>query len=269
MTRPASPAPQAPTLAMQLRLLKLPAFVAGFEELARLAEHEGWTHIEYLCRLGEREITERRERRIERLRKGSGLPPDKTLGALKTEKLPAKVRRQLPALCEGGFLHRAENVLAFGLPGRGKTHLVAAIGHELLQRGHAVLFTPAYRLVQRLLAAKRDLALDRDLKRLDAYDAVILDDLGYVQQDREEMEVLFTFLAQRYERRSVLITSNLVFSQWDQIFKNPMTTMAAIDRLVHHAIILEMAGPSIREEEAKAARRGSELRPTASSEATA
>jgi len=133
---------------------------------------------------------------------------------------------------------------------------VAAIGHELVQRSHAVLFTPAYRLVQRLLAAKRDLALDRELKRLDAYDAVILDDLGYVQQDREEMEVLFTFLSQRYERRSVLITSNLVFSQWDQIFKNPMTTMAAIDRLVHHAIILEMAGPSIREEEAKAARRG-------------
>ena len=120
----------------------------------------------------------------------------------------------------------------------------------------AVLFAPAYRLVQRLLGAKRDLALDRELKRLDAFDAVILDDLGYVQQDREEMEVLFTFLSQRYERRSVLITSNLVFSQWDQIFKNPMTTVAAIDRLVHHAIILEMVGPSIREEEAKAARRG-------------
>lgn len=132
---------------------------------------------------------------------------------------------------------------------------MAAIGHELIQHGYAVLFTPAYRLVQRLLAAKRDLALDRELKRLDAFDAVILDDLGYVQQDREEMEVLFTFLAQRYERRSVLITSNLVFSQWNQIFKNPMTTMAAIDRLVHHAIILELTGPSLREEDAKAARR--------------
>jgi DNA replication protein DnaC len=133
---------------------------------------------------------------------------------------------------------------------------VAAIGHELVERGYAVLFVPTYRLVQRLLAAKRDLLLDRELKRLDAYDAVILDDLGYVQQDREEMEVLFTFLSQRYERRSVMITSNLVFSQWDQIFKNPMTTMAAIDRLVHHSIILEMSGPSIREEEAKASRRG-------------
>jgi len=243
------------TLAMLLRLLKLPSFVAAYEEFARHAERDGWTHTEYLRRLVEREITERRQRRIERLSKGSGLPEDKTIGALKTEKLPPKVRRQVPALCEGGFVERAENVLAFGL---------AAIGHELVQRGYAVLFTPAYRLVQRLLAAKRDLLLDRELKRLDAYDAVILDDLGYVQQDREEMEVLFTFLSERYERRSVLITSNLVFSQWDQIFKNPMTTMAAIDRLVHHAIILELAGPSIREEEAKAGRRGNgDSRPTA------
>jgi DNA replication protein DnaC len=250
---------------MLLRALKLPSFVASYEELARQAERDGWTHVEYLRRLVELEGSDRRQRRIERLRKGSGLPADKTIGSLKAEKLPAKVRRQLPALCEGGFVHRAENVLAFGLPGRGKTHLMAAIGHELVERGYAVLFVPAYRLVQRLLAAKRDLLLDRELKRLDAYDAVILDDLGYVQQDREEMEVLFTFLSQRYERRSVMITSNLVFSQWDQIFKNPMTTMAAIDRLVHHAIILEMAGPSIREEEAKAARRGTthDHRPTA------
>ncbi len=248
--------PSATTLASQLRLLKLPSFVAAYEDFARQAEREGWTHVEYLHRQVELEISDRRRRRIERLRRGSGLPEEKTLGSLKTEKLPAKVRRQLPSLCDGGFVERAENVLAFGLPGRGKTHLVAAIGHELVQRGYAVLFAPAYRLVQRLLGAKRDLALDRELKRLDAFDAVILDDLGYVQQDREEMEVLFTFLSQRYERRSVLITSNLVFSQWDQIFKNPMTTVAAIDRLVHHAIILEMVGPSIREEEAKAARRG-------------
>ncbi len=199
----------------------------------------------------ELELAERRQRRVARLRKGSGLPTDKTLGALKAEKLPAKVRRQLPALCEGGFVHRAENVLAFGLPGRGKTHLLAGIGHELIQRGYAVLFTPAYRLVQRLLAAKRDLVLDRDLKRLDAYDAVILDDLGYVQQDREEMEVLFTFLSQRYERRSVMITSNLPFSKWETIFKDPMTTAAAIDRRVHHSVILELNLPSYRMTTAK------------------
>jgi len=247
--------PKEANLAALLRTLKLPSFVAAYEEYSQQAEREGWSCIEYLRRLVELELADRRQRRIQRLSKSSGLPSDKTIGALKPEKLPVKVRRQIPSLCEGGFVHRAENLLAFGLPGRGKTHLLAAIGHELVQRGYAVLFTPAYRLVQRLLGAKRDLTLDRELKRLDGYDAVILDDLGYVQQDREEMEVLFTFLSERYERRSVMITSNLVFSQWDQIFKNPMTTMAAIDRLVHHAIILEMGGPSIREEEAKAARR--------------
>jgi len=248
----------AASLGVLLRTLKLPSFVASYEELGRQAEHNGWSCAQYLHHLVELELNERQQRRIERLRKGSGLSADKTLAMLKTEKLPIKVRRQLPALCEGAFIERAENVLAFGLPGRGKTHLISAIGHELVHRGYQVWFTPAFRLVQRLLAAKRDLALDRELKRLDSYDAVILDDLGYVQQDREEMEVLFTFLAQRYERRSVMITSNLVFSQWDQIFKNPMTTAAAIDRLVHHAVILQMAGPSIREQEAKAARNGDE-----------
>jgi DNA replication protein DnaC len=235
-----------------LRQLKLPSFTAAYDELARKAEDEGWACKQYLRHLVELEVEERRKRRIERLLRASGLPSEKTLGSLETEKLPAKLRRQLPSLCDGDFVRRAENVLAFGLPGRGKTHLVAAIGYELVQRGYAVLFVPAYRLVQRLLVAKRELKLEQHLRRLDAFDAVILDDLGYVQQDREEMEVLFTFLSERYERRSVMITSNLVFSQWDQIFKNPMTTAAAIDRLVHHAIILEMGGPSVRAEQAKA-----------------
>jgi DNA replication protein DnaC len=137
------------------------------------------------------------------------------------------------------------------LPGRGKTHLVCAIGHELVMRGYRVLFTATFAIVQRLLAAKRDLRLEKELALLDGFDAIILDDLGYVQQSREEMEVLFTFLAERYERRSVIITSNLVFSEWDRIFKDPMTTAAAIDRLVHHAVIIEMTGPSLRREEAK------------------
>ena len=162
-----------------------------------------------------------------------------------------KARRQLPALCDGGFVERAENVLVFGLPGRGKTHLVCAVGHELVRRGYSVLFVTAVMLVQRLLLAKKELSLERELRRLDGYDAVVLDDLGYIQQDREEMEVLFTFLAERYERRSVLLTSNLVFSQWDQIFKDPMTTAAAIDRVVHHATIIELTGTSYRDEVAK------------------
>jgi DNA replication protein DnaC len=144
-------------------------------------------------------------------------------------------------------VERAENVLVFGLPGRGKTHFLCALGRELvLRRGYAVYFTPTFKLVQQLLAAKQELRLDSALRKLDRFEAIILDDLGYVQQSREEMEVLFTFLAERYERRSVLVSSNLVFSKWDQIFKDPMTTMAAVDRLVHHAIILEFDGESRR-----------------------
>jgi DNA replication protein DnaC len=238
------------TLAMLLRLLKLPAFAANYEEEARKAEGQGHAHPAFLRTLTELELSERQRRRIERLMKASSLPAEKTLAALKQEKLPTKVRRQLAALCDGGFLERAENVLVFGLPGRGKTHLACAIGHELVKRGHSVFFTSAVLLVQRLLVAKKELRLEDELKRLDAFDAVILDDIGYIQQDRDEMEVLFTFLSERYERRSVIITSNLVFSQWDRIFKDPMTTAAAIDRVVHHSIILEMSGPSVRGEAA-------------------
>jgi DNA replication protein DnaC len=250
-----SPSPAAPTLAQSLtillRALKLPAFGRYAEEVAQKAEREGWTFGQYLHHLAELEVQERRRRRIARYQKCSELPPEKALGTLNRAKVPTKVQKQLPTLCEGGFVERGENLLAFGLPGRGKTHIVCAIGHELIQRGYPVLFTPTYALVQRLLAAKRDLRLEKELAALDAFDAVILDDIGYVQQSRDEMEVLFTFLSERYERKSVIITSNLLFSEWDRIFKDPMTTAAAIDRLVHHAVILEMTGPSIRNEDAK------------------
>jgi len=242
------------SLGIMMRSLKLPAFARYAEEIAQKAEREGWTFGRYLHHLAELEIHERRRRRIERFLHESDLPREKTLATLKRSRLPAKVAKTLPTLCEGGFVERGDNVLAFGLPGRGKTHLVCALGHELVQRGHRVLFTPTFALVQRLLAAKRDLRLEKELAVIDRFDAVILDDIGYVQQSRDEMEVLFTFLAERYERRSVIITSNLLFSEWDRIFKDPMTTAAAIDRLVHHCVILEMTGPSVRAEDAEQAR---------------
>jgi DNA replication protein DnaC len=248
MSAPA--AATAPGVAVLLRSLKLPGFVRAYGDVAASAEREGWGFERYLHHLAEIEIEDRRCRRVERLLRQSNLPHDKTLATLELSRLPLPVRRTVPTLCEGGFVERAENLLAFGLPGRGKTHLISAIGHELLQRGYQVLFVPAFKLVQRLLVAKRNLELEATLRRLDRFDAVILDDLGYVQQSRDEMEVLFTFLAERYERRSVLITSNLVFSKWDQIFQDPMTTACAIDRLVHHAVILELTGPSVRAEEA-------------------
>jgi DNA replication protein DnaC len=242
------------SLALMLRALKLPTVARHAEEVARLAEREGWTFERYLHHLVELEIHERRRRRIERYLRDSDLPRDKTLATLDRARLPIKVVKQLATLCEGGFVERGDNLLAFGLPGRGKTHLVCAIGYELIQRGYRVLFTATYALVQRLLAAKRDLHLEKELAILDGYDAVVCDDLGYVQQNRDEMEVLFTFLAERYERRTVIITSNLVFSEWDRIFKDPMTTAAAIDRIVHHCVILEMTGPSIRVDQAHAER---------------
>lgn len=253
------------SLGIMMRSLKLPAFARYAEEIAQKAEREGWTFGRYLHHLAELEMQERRRRRVERSLRESDLPREKTLATLKRSKLPAKVAKTLPTLCEGGFVERGDNVLAFGLPGRGKTHLVCALGHELVQRGHRVLFTPTFALVQRLLAAKRDLRLEKELAVLDRFDAVILDDIGYVQQSREEMEVLFTFLAERYERRSVIITSNLLFSEWDRIFKDPMTTAAAIDRLVHHSVILEMTGPSVRADEAEQARKEP---PTTTTEAT-
>lgn len=249
------------SLTLSLRALKLPTMALLHEEITAKAEKEAWSFARLLHHLAALELEERNRKRIARYLDDSDLPAEKTLATLDHQRLPVKVRRTLPTLCDGSFVDRGDNLLVFGNPGRGKTHLVAAIGHALVRKGRRVLFTPTYALVQRLLASKRDLRLERDLTTLDRYDAVILDDLGYVQQSRDEMEVLFTFLAARYERKTVVITSNLVFSAWDRIFKDPMTTAAAIDRLVHHAIIVEMEGPSVRAEQALE-RMNADARPT-------
>jgi DNA replication protein DnaC len=175
---------------------------------------------------------------------------------LELKRLPAKVVQQARTLLEGSFVDRRENVLVFGQPGSGKTHLLCGLGQELVRSGRKVLFWTTELLVQELLAAKRDLKLSRVLKRLAGYEVLILDDLGYVQQSREEMEVLFTLLAERYERGSVLLSSNLPFSGWESIFKDPMTTAAAIDRLVHHSVIVELNIPSYRAEQARKGKQG-------------
>ena len=151
-------------------------------------------------------------------------------------------------LLRGTFLEKKENIMAFGNPGSGKTHLLSAIAHELIQQGHRVYFRSCQLLVQDLLTAKQELRLSRFIKSLAKFDALLLDDIGYVQQNREEMEVLFTLLAERYETGSVMITSNLAFSKWERIFKDPMTTAAVIDRLVHHSVILELNMTSYRME---------------------
>ena len=234
-----------------LQELRLPTMRAEHEAVARQATAEAWGYAEYLLELARREVTARCQSRIQRVLKSSKLPLEKSWSALDLKRLPTKVVQQLRGLLSGDFLDRRENVLVFGPPGSGKTHALAAVAQELVRSGRRVLFATCGLLVQDLLAAKRDYALKGMLKRLEHWEAVILDDLGYVQQSREEMEVLFAFLAERYERGSVMVTSNLAFSKWEQIFKDPMTTAAAVDRLVHHSVIVEINVASYRAEAAK------------------
>lgn len=239
------------SLPIMLRALRLPSVLANYRRLSETAASNNWSFEQYLHALLEVETEDRTRRRTARLLKQSKLPDGKTLDTLKMKRFPQKVQRIVPTLLDGGFVERTENVLAFGLPGRGKTHLLCAVAHELIVRhNYRVLFTTTFSLVQRLLAAKSELCIEDLLRKLDRYDVIVLDDIGYVQQSREEMEILFTFLSERYERRSLMITSNLKFSEWDRIFKDPMTTAAAIDRLVHHSTVLELDCESYRAEQA-------------------
>src|SRR5690554_5505131 len=245
----------ASTLERQIGLyakeLRLPAVRESYADLAHQAQAEGISYPEYLLELLRLESDHRRQNRTQRWLRESRLPLEKNLEAFDLSRVPTKVMHQVRALADGSFLDRRENVLAFGNPGSGKTHLLCALGHELVRRGRRVYFTSCQLLVQELLVAKRELSLPQKLKRLARYEAIILDDIGYVQQSREEMEVLFTLLAYRYERGSMMITSNLPFSRWETIFKDPMTTAAAIDRLVHHSVILELNLSSYRLESSK------------------
>jgi DNA replication protein DnaC len=239
-------------LQTMLRTLKLPAMAATFADLALHAAKAGLTHEAFLYELTYEEVSQRDQRRRARLLQQSGLPPEKTFRTLKLDRFPPGLREQIDRLRCGSFLADAINVIAVGKPGTGKSHLAAALGHELIAQGQPLLWTSTAQLVQRLLAAKRDLRLPQVLSQLDRYACLVLDDIGYVQHDRNEMEVLFTLLAERYERRSVIITTNLVFSEWIRIFQDPMTTMAAIDRVVHHAVILDLMGlESFRAEAAR------------------
>jgi DNA replication protein DnaC len=237
-----------------LRELHLPAMRSSFETLAHQAQQESQSYERYLLELTQRECQTRRDHRVERLLRESRLPLEKSLQTLDLKRLPTKVVQQVRTLLDGSFADRCENVLAFGNPGSGKTHVLSSIGQELIRSGRRVYFRNCGLMVQDLLLAKRDLRLSRMYKTLARYEVLILDDLGYVQQSREEMEVLFSLLAERYERGSVMLSSNLAFSGWESIFKDAMMTAAAIDRLVHHCVILELNVPSYRAEHAKKAR---------------
>ncbi len=234
-----------------LKSLRLPGVKDCYQELAERARAQHYTYEQYLAEVLDREREERRRHRIERCLRASRLPLEKSLDSFDRSRLPAKVDAQLSLLLEGSFVDRTENILAFGNPGSGKSHLLCALAQELVYQGRRVLFRPCDLLVQDLLIAKRDLKLAHVLKKLSRFQAILIDDIGYVQQSREEMEVLFTLLSHRYERGSVMVTANLPFSEWEIIFKDPMTTAAAIDRLVHHSVILELNISSYRLEHAQ------------------
>ena len=245
----------ATTLPILLRSLGLTTMAREHDDTLARAEAEHWGYPRFLRHLVETEANERLRRRVERLLKDSRLPAGKTLASLDQARLPDKVRRQLPTLLTGEFIRRGGNLLCFGLPGRGKTLFLAALCRELVQQHQLpVFYTTAHRLVTELLVAKRELRLDRLIAKCDRFAALAIDELGYTQQSREEMEVLFTLLAKRYEKKSVLLYSNLVPSQWDQIVKDSIMTMAAVDGLVHPAVILEFNGRSYRADAAEAAK---------------
>jgi DNA replication protein DnaC len=240
-----------PALIGHLKELHLPTVRQCYEDTARRAERETLSYEQYLLEVISRECEQRRKKRVERLLKESALPLEKSLANFNVKRLPAKAQRQLRTLLAGDFLDRKENVLVFGNPGSGKSHLLTALAQELaVVRERKMHFTKCSLLMQDLLAAKRDLRLSKEIKRLGRFEGLIIDDLGYIQQSREDMDVVFTLLAERYERGSVLMTSNLQFSKWEGIFKDAMMTAAAIDRLVHHCVIIELNIPSYRAEEA-------------------
>ncbi|MFH1742690.1 MAG: IS21-like element helper ATPase IstB [bacterium] len=234
-----------------LKELHLPTIRSLYETYATQAQQESMSYEQYLYELAAKECEVRCQNRIERWLRESKLPLEKTLDTFDRSRLSRKLNQQVNTLLKGTFLEKAENVLALGNPGSGKTHLLSAIALDLIRQGHRVYFRSCDLLVQDLLVAKQELRLSRVIKNLSKFDAIFLDDIGYVQHNRDEMEVLFTLLAERYERGSVMITSNLAFSQWERIFKDPMTTAAVIDRLVHHSVILELNLPSYRMQTAK------------------
>lgn len=234
-------------LGLMLTELRLPTVKRLAGDLCDQSDREGWSARQLLERVFEHEMAEREVRRLERHRAASGLSPDKRLSSFDFSAVPTISRARVMALTEGHeWLDRGTNVLAFGPPGGGKSHLLSGIGHALIDAGKRVLFTRCSDLVQRLQAARRDLRMPQELAKLDRYDLLVLDDLSYVRRDQAETFVLFELIAERYERRSIAITANTPFSQWGDVFVDKAMTLAAIDRLVHHATILEMNVESYR-----------------------
>ncbi len=247
---------EAARLPLMLTELRLPTIKRLWQALAEQSNKEGWTAERFLSVLLDHEMGERETRRLVRIRAESQLPPGKTLETFDFAAVPTVSKAHVQALAEADtWLGQGHNLLAFGPPGVGKTHLLAGLGHALIDRGHRVLFMRTSELVQRLQAARRDLRLPAELAKLDRFDLIILDDLSYARRDQAETSVLFELISERYERKSIAISANAPFSAWDEVFPDKAMTVAAVDRLVHHATILEMNVDSYRRRAAQPASR--------------
>ncbi len=240
------------TISIGLKDLRLPTMRKLYQKLAERAQGENATYEQYLSWLIEQESQDRRERKIQRYLNDSKIPHTKGLENFDLNRLSLNLSRQIKSLLNGDLIRNRENLLIFGNPGSGKTHLLCALGrHWIKEHNYRVHFMASTRLVQELLEAKQKYQLPKMIKKLSIYDALIIDDIGYIEQSKEEVEAFFTLIAECYERTSILLTSNLPFSKWDKIFKDPMVTAAAIDRLVHHSVVLEMNVKSYRLEASK------------------
>lgn len=247
MTAPAAPRPvDVHALPAMLTALRLPSFLRHWPGLTERADAEGWPASRLLAALAEIELAERDTRRIQRHLQQSQLPGGKTLATLDFPALPGVSRARIEALAAGDWVETGANLIAIGNSGTGKSHVLCAIGHALVEAGKRVLYSSTTDMVQKLQAARRDLALEAALAKLDKFDLIILDDITYAQKDQAESSVLFELIARRYETRSLAIAANQPFSAWDRVFPDQAVTVAAIDRLVHHATILEMNGESYR-----------------------
>ena len=244
-------------LGILLNELRLPAVKLMWSRFAEQADKEGWPAARFLCTIAEHELAERDRRRIERHLAEGHLLPGKTLDNFQFEAVPMISKAQVMAITAGDtWLEKGANLLLFGPPGGGKSHLASAIGLALIENGWRVLFTRTTDLVQKLQVARRELGLEAAINRLDRFHLLILDDLAYVTKDQAETSVLFELISARYERRSMLITANQPFGEWSKVFPDPAMTLAAVDRLVHHATIFEMNVESYRRREAIERKRG-------------
>jgi DNA replication protein DnaC len=238
-------------LTLILNDLRLPAIKHGWAAFAERADKEGWPAARFLATLAEHEIAERDRRRIERHLLEARLLPGKTLDSFDFEAVPMISKARVMAICAGdSWIDKGANLILLGGPGGGKTHLASAIGLALVENGWRVMFVRTSDLVQKLQIARRELALEAAINRLDRFHLLILDDLAYVSKDQAETSVLFELISARYERRSTLITANQPFGQWGKVFPDPAMTLAAVDRLVHHSTIFEINVDSYRRRDA-------------------